>query len=360
MANYDSIKKKTDAQAAEKIAASNKIYDDQYAATEKIYNQQIEDSNASYAKIYDRANVQRIVNERYAKEMAANMGLSNSGYNRTQQTQIMLSYNNAVLETDYQKAAAANTIRSQLASLKADIEAKKASSALSIQDAYDQQAVNTYNQQVAAEQAAAAARTSAQNALLKQQQSDFEAVKKILYSSDYTNKQKADEITWYMRKYGTDDLYWLLNFAGMTEAQYNSYYSNDFNYTNPNSTGKGSGAASGAFGYSTSSKKNNTIPTGANNTTTSPGKIVITPPGNNATWKSPGSQNASWQLTAEDLLGPLYFIPAGGKDIQVTQEEYMMYNASYTRTGGGSFVGIDGKTYRSKSKPFIREVTGKR
>lgn len=180
MANYNSIKKKTDAQAAEKIAASNKIYDDQYAATEKIYNQQIEDSNASYAKIYDRANVQRIVNERYAKEMAANMGLSNSGYNRTQQTQIMLSYNNAILETDYQKAAAANTIRSQLASIKAGIEAEKASSALSIQDAYDQQAVDTYNQQVAAERAEAAARESARQADLKVDTSQIEAFKKML------------------------------------------------------------------------------------------------------------------------------------------------------------------------------------
>ena len=80
MANYNSIKKKTDAQAAEKIAETNKIYDDQYAATEKIYQDQIDASDASYAKAYDRANVQRIVNERYAKEMAANMGLSKSGY----------------------------------------------------------------------------------------------------------------------------------------------------------------------------------------------------------------------------------------------------------------------------------------
>lgn len=164
MANFDSIKKKTDEEAAQKIAQSDKIYDDQYAATEKIYNQQIKDSDASYAKVYDRANVRRIVNERYAAEMAANMGLSNSGYNRTQQTQIMLSYNNAVLETDYQKAAAANTIRSQLASVKADIEAQKAHSAFNIQQAYDQQAVDTYNDQVAAEQAAYAAKISAQNA----------------------------------------------------------------------------------------------------------------------------------------------------------------------------------------------------
>lgn len=217
MANYNSIKKKTDAQAAEKIAASNKIYDDQYAATEKIYNQQIEDSDASYAKVYDRANVQRIVNERYAAEMAANMGLSNSGYNRTQQTQIMLSYNNAVLETDFQKAAAANTIRSQLASIKADVEAQKASSALSIQDAYDQQAVDTYNSQLEAEASAAAAKASAQ-------QGDLETLKNFLTSADYSIAQKVNEITRYMGRYGMADFNYLLGLVGISGEQYDAFY----------------------------------------------------------------------------------------------------------------------------------------
>lgn len=329
MANYNSIKKKTDAQAAEKIAETNKIFDDQYAATEKIYQDQIDASDASYAKVYDRANVQRIVNERYAKEMAANMGLSNSGYNRTQQTQIMLSYNNAVLETDYQKAAAANTIRSQLASIKADIEAQKASSALSIQDSYDKLATETYNDQVAAEQAAAAARASAQQSAAKQQQSDLTDLKKILYSSEYTNEQKANELTRYMAQYGMDDFYYLLSVAGMNEAQYNAFYSNTTNYTNPNSTGKASGAASGAFGYKTNNMESNV---------STSGKVT---------------NQSNSKITINDLTKS-YYIPSGGKNIAVTQEQYMLYNASYQRTGGGSFIGIDGKKYYSKSKPISK------
>lgn len=222
MANYDSIKKKTDAQAKVKIEQSNQIYDNQYAATEKIYNQQIEDSNASYAKLYDRANVQRIVNERYAKEMAANMGLSNSGYNRTQQTQIMLAYGNAVLETDYQKTAAANSIRSQLASIKADIETRKAQSAFDIQDAYDRQAVDTYNQQVAAEQAAAAARESALQSAARQQQKDYDSLKEKLVSSDYTDKQKALEINSYCTTYGVGPSEFL-DYIGMSESSYDAF-----------------------------------------------------------------------------------------------------------------------------------------
>ncbi len=222
MANYDSIKKKTDEQAKVKIEESNKIYDDQYAATEKIYNEQIKQSDASFARTYDRANVQRIVNERYAKEIAANMGLSNSGYNLTQQTQIMLSYGNAVLETDMQKTAAANSIRQQLAGVKADIEAKKSQSAFDIQASYDQQAVDTYNQQVAAEKAAAAARITA-NANAKN--SAYSDLVSFLRDGKYTTAQKVNEMTRYMSQYGMDDFNYFLGIAGITQEQYNGYYS---------------------------------------------------------------------------------------------------------------------------------------
>lgn len=231
MANFDSIKKKTDAEAKVKIEQSNKIFDDQYAATEKIYNDQIKQSDASYSRAYDRANVRRIVNERYAKEMAANMGLSNSGYNLTQQTQIMLSYGNAVLQTDMQKNAAANSIRQQLAGVKADIEAQKSQTAFNIQNSYDQQAVDTYNQQVADENAAAraaaqaaAARESARQAALKQQRSDENDLRKILRSHEYTDEQKALEIRDFCETY---DLHYkdtnFLQYAGMWDTTYLNY-----------------------------------------------------------------------------------------------------------------------------------------
>ena len=222
MANYDSIKKKTDEQAKVKIEESNKIFDDQYAATEKIYEDQIRQSDASYSRAYDQANVRRIVNERYAKEMAANMGLSKSGYNLTQQTQIMLSYGNAVLQTDMQKNAAANSIRQQLAGVKADIEAQKSQTAFNIQNSYDQQAVDTYNQQVAAEQEAAAARISALNNASSKQQNALDGLKSILVNSDYTPKQKAMEINSYCSTYGVSPSEFL-SYIGMSETDYLNY-----------------------------------------------------------------------------------------------------------------------------------------
>jgi hypothetical protein len=242
MANYNSIKKKTDAEAKVKIEQSNKIFDDQYAATEKIYEDQIKQSDASYARAYDRANVQRIVNERYAKEMAANMGLSKSGYNLTQQTQIMLSYGNAVLETDMQKNAAANSIRQQLAGVKADIEAQKSQNAFNIQDAYDRQAVDTYNQQVASEKAAEAARISASNNALAKQQKALKSLKSVLVNSNYTPKQKAMEINSYCSTYGVSASEFL-SYIGMSESDYLSHiglYSGDIN-SNTNSSLPGMG-----------------------------------------------------------------------------------------------------------------------
>ena len=116
----------------------------------------------------------------------------------------------------YQKAAAANTIRSQLASIKADIEAQKASNALSIKDSYDKLATDTYNQELAAEQAAVTARNN-------QQQSDLDALEKILFSGDYTNQQKMLKIQQFGNKYPSASLDYLLGIAGISIDVYNNY-----------------------------------------------------------------------------------------------------------------------------------------
>lgn len=161
MADYNAIKKQTDAQAQKAIAKYNEIRDKEVLNTEKIYNEEIAESDASYEKVYDQANVNRIVNEKFAAEAAANMGLAKSGYNRNRQTQIKLAYGNAVLETDLQKTAAANNIRQQLAQYKAGVESEKSQYALTTQQSFDQLAQQSYNTQYAAEKEAAAKITAA-------------------------------------------------------------------------------------------------------------------------------------------------------------------------------------------------------
>lgn len=203
MANYNAIKKQTDALAQKAIAQYNEIRDAEVQNTEKIYDEQLNEINKSYEKAYDSANVQRIVNEKFAAEAAANMGLSKSGYNRNRQTQIKLAYGNAVLETDLQKASAANSIRQQLAQYKAGVESEKAQYKLSTQQAYDQQAQDSYNQQYAAEQRAAAARISAANSSAKNQARDLNDLYEKLNSADYEgkDKQKALLIRNFIEKY---------------------------------------------------------------------------------------------------------------------------------------------------------------
>ena len=219
MANYDAIKKQTDEQAKKKIEEANKIYNDQMAATEQIYNEQIAESDKSFELTYDQANVQRKINERFAKEAVANMGQTNSGYSRNQQAQIRLAYGNAVLKTDLQKTAAANSIRQQLASHKADIEAQKAQNAFSIQNSYDQLAQETYNSQVAA-----ARRYSGSSGGSGSSASEYSALKKFLRNYEYSNKQKAIEISEFLSKYPNDyDFDMLLDIAEMSEEEYESY-----------------------------------------------------------------------------------------------------------------------------------------
>ncbi|MBE6729840.1 MAG: hypothetical protein E7568_06385 [Ruminococcaceae bacterium] len=224
MADYNAIKKQTDEQAQKAIAKYNEIRDKEVLNAEKIYNDEIVKSDAAYEKVFDKANVDRIVNEKFAAEAAANMGQSKSGYNRNRQTQIKLAYGNAVLETELQKTAAANTIRQQLAQYKAGVETEKSQYALATQQSFDQLAQQSYNTQYAAEKEAAAKITAARISAANNQEKELNDLYDKLNSADYEgrDKQKALLINNYCKKYGVSPTE-LLNFIEMSEDDFNKY-----------------------------------------------------------------------------------------------------------------------------------------
>jgi len=65
------------------------------ASTAKPYQTQIEQLPSQYQKLYDTNAVQELVNRRQVQETMANMGLTDSGLNRTQQTAIAIQRGNA-------------------------------------------------------------------------------------------------------------------------------------------------------------------------------------------------------------------------------------------------------------------------
>lgn len=144
MATYDSIleeQRKKEQAAAQKIyeqrSASNTNMNNAYVAdinkivdqstknaTDKIQND-IEKLPQQYQSAYDTNAIQQKINERQVAERMANLGLTDSGLNRTQQTAINIQRANADAALTQQKNAAINNLKEQIADVVASGELQK-------------------------------------------------------------------------------------------------------------------------------------------------------------------------------------------------------------------------------------------
>lgn len=134
---YEEYKRRGTAQRDADIAASDKVYDTQKQQTQNTYNRQIDETSKSYEDLYDENAVQRLVNEREIAENMANLGLTDSGLNRTQQTAVQLSYANSKNKIDVTRQKAIDTLTASLADAISKIDTDKLSAAENIRSSYD-------------------------------------------------------------------------------------------------------------------------------------------------------------------------------------------------------------------------------
>ncbi len=173
---------------ADKLA-SDKSYDTQKQLTTNTYNKQIDETADSYQDLYDENAVQRIINERSIAENMANLGLTDSGLNRTQQTAVQLSYGNAKNKIDVSRQKAVDSLTAELASKISQLDTEKQSAAASIDSSYAQ-----------------AARSSAQdmyNTAFKAEQEQIAETNKAYYSAlekSYTATAEAEKEANYIIK----------------------------------------------------------------------------------------------------------------------------------------------------------------
>lgn len=99
----DELRKYYAGDLQKQIADSNKFYDSQVDSTNKLYDAKIDKQSKVYDDSYRENAIQKLVNERQVAENMANLGLTNSGLNRTQQTAVQLSYANNKAGIDRQK-----------------------------------------------------------------------------------------------------------------------------------------------------------------------------------------------------------------------------------------------------------------
>lgn len=113
------------------------------------------ETEASYEGLINTQNVQRLINEKKVAETMANLGLSDSGLNRTQQTAVQLSHSNAVAQLQLQRQKKVDEIARLVQQQVGAVKTQLSQDLMKTQSAYDQSktqwAGEQYNAQLEAE-----------------------------------------------------------------------------------------------------------------------------------------------------------------------------------------------------------------
>ena len=221
--DYDKYIKDNTASTNKKIeqrsAGLNQIVD---AATNQAVGKvqsEIDKLPTAYQSAYDVNAIQQKINEREVAERMANLGLTNSGLNRTQQTAINIQRSNADAALTQQKNAATASLKQQIADLYASGENQKAQNKLNVYNTYmdelDSSAVAYANNQASNRAAVAKARVQAEEkaeqAALKLINSDYGEEAAEIYENQGTTALYifADDLA--KRGYTEDQIGRLIN-----------------------------------------------------------------------------------------------------------------------------------------------------
>lgn len=118
----------------------NSTYDIADANTQAQYDKAITDAKASYDNEYQKNSVQKIINEMKIEQNMANLGLTDSGLNRTQQTAVQLSYANQKGNIDLARQSAIEDLTLNLNAALAESEAGRSGALLTANEKWDNQA----------------------------------------------------------------------------------------------------------------------------------------------------------------------------------------------------------------------------
>ena len=119
-------------QDAAYIAANNSAVDQSTAAALKPYETRMEQLPEEYRKQYDYNAVEELVRQKQVAETMANLGLTDSGLNRTQQTAIAVSRGNADAAARLSQQEKTQELRDKMDQLKATGEIQKQQTAAEV------------------------------------------------------------------------------------------------------------------------------------------------------------------------------------------------------------------------------------
>lgn len=242
---YDEIRKYVDElyspKKAQALADNDAAYKQQSDTVRSLYEGQIADSGQDYDDLERSNAVQKLINEREVAESMANMGLTNSGLNRTQQTAVQLSAANEAAKIKRERQAMVNSLTREMTSMLADIEMNRSNAAQSINQSYDSMIDSAAQEQyqtnmdykesiekeyIAAQKAAAEKAADMYHGLTSSQAN---TVMKYIAQKDYATAER------YLDMYGISDnadfLYWY-NQLPENYRSGNSYVSKNYGDAN--------------------------------------------------------------------------------------------------------------------------------
>ncbi|MDD6214825.1 MAG: hypothetical protein PUB42_06560, partial [Firmicutes bacterium] len=198
--------------------------DSQITNTENYYDKQIGDVTAQYEKNYERNAVQKLINEKQIAEKNANLGLTDSGLNRTQQSAVQMSYANQKASLDSSRQKVLDELNIKLTEAITALQNENQSGIMQIENKWDsyseQQGANAYNSKL---QYYKDLINSENDALTKLEQSETLAAADIQKAQINANKSgsksKNDTLLWNFT--GTYDSYGnpvFINSNGKTQA----------------------------------------------------------------------------------------------------------------------------------------------
>ena len=224
------------------LADNDTLYGNQAKVIKENYGLEIDTKNQAYDEDLRANEVQKFINMREVAENNANLGLTDSGLNRTQSTAVQLSASNNAAKIERDRNNMVRALEVEMNRYLTENENSRISSAASIQKGYEDSAMSAAVDQYKAETDAAAKATEAaikaQTEASKEAKTALTALIKDFGDNNYTNEQAAKKVKTYIDLYGCDEntLGVLLLNARLSKEEYAEYLENGnllkFNYKN--------------------------------------------------------------------------------------------------------------------------------
>lgn len=225
-------------------------YEKDVAAKIKILNQATNDAISGiktqkaalpqqYQGAFDTNEIQYLLNQKQLEERMANMGLTDSGLNRTQETALVVQKMNTDAAYNQKKQAAISILDKKIAELQQanqqNIQSLKLTELEKYNTARDNYAIGAYKADQKAAAAAEAARIKAQNTTNSNKRKDFSTKLGYMSNDDLSDSAKLAHIYDYINYYDEDinsttflnnDIKTLLSAANITESDWQTYMRN--------------------------------------------------------------------------------------------------------------------------------------